>query len=136
LIYYFLFLQTENTNKEEEEVEIQNEEESECDNAHTKIQKKKTNKVSTPTKNNNNGNGPSSNDDCKETKKQPTTYNLFMSYKYLSLFWKKVTELFKEAGSNFKKKYQVLNFLPDDRYICSGLKKQKITANDVYKVPI
>ena len=50
-----------------------------------------------------------------------------MYRKYLSLFWKKVTELFKEAGSNFKKKYQVLNFLPDDRYIhlCSGLKKQK-----------
>ena len=33
-----------------------------------------------------------------------------------------------EVGSNFKKKYHVLNFLPDDRYICSGLKKQKIST--------
>ncbi len=28
---------------------------------------------------------------------------------------------FKEVGSNFKEKYQVLNGLPDDRYICSGV---------------
>ena len=26
-----------------------------------------------------------------------------------------------EVGSNFKEKYQVLNSLPDDRYICSGV---------------
>ena len=36
-----------------------------------------------------------------------------------------ISTFVKEVGSNFKKKYQVLNFLPDDRYICSGLKKTK-----------
>ena len=34
--------------------------------------------------------------------------------------------VFKEVGSNFNKKYQVLNFLPDDKYIYSGLGKKKL----------
>ena len=32
--------------------------------------------------------------------------------------------VFKEVGLNFNKKYQVLNFLPDDKYIYSGLGKK------------
>jgi hypothetical protein len=37
-----------------------------------------------------------------------------------------------KVGLNFKKKYQVLNFLSDDRYICSGLKKQKISIGHFF----
>ena len=34
-------------------------------------------------------------------------------------------DCFKEVGTNFKKKYQALNFLPDDRYTFWDEKKPK-----------
>ena len=37
------------------------------------------------------------------------------------------TSIVKEDGSNFKKKYKVLNVFPDDRHICSVVIKQKIS---------
>ena len=52
-----------------------------------------------------------------------------LKHKYMSVHFNGLEKHFNkklvnEVGSNFKKKYQVLNFLPDERDICSGLKNK------------